>query len=56
MLEIYGITKQPNENQREIIKGIAVASKVRIEDNDIEDCYRPSNTEGRERLISVKFR
>lgn len=56
MAEIYGINKQPNENQREIIKEIASAAKVIIEDKDIEDCFRPNDSAGRERPISVKFR
>lgn len=55
-VEIFGIPKRVNERPIEIIKIIAEAVKVKIQEADVEECFRAKDINGRERPITLKFK
>lgn len=55
-VEIYGIQREENENCKQIVKSLAKAVKVNIEDDEIERCYRPKDFDNRQKPITVTFK
>lgn len=55
-IEIYGIPRAQNENCKSLIIKISEAAKVKLEDGDIESCFRPNDYENRQKPIAVRFK
>lgn len=55
-LEIFGIPKIQNETLTEVVKQIAAEVKIEINNEEIEECYRASDYQGRERPITLKLK
>lgn len=55
-VEIFGVPKMQNENLKDVISQIAAEVKVDIVKEEIEECYRAGDIQGRERPITIKFK